>query len=184
MTHNLSHKHPQLEANADTTTMPSLVRIALFRYDLRLHDQPLLDSILNSLCEHDGVRLLPLYCFDPRQFDLSPLNGRADDLGPFEPAGTWHFKFPRGREHKRRYVICLFTSQGRYSPELWCLYRFLVESVYELQRSLRELGSDLLVRYGAPEAIVPQLVKHLQQDEDVEVEVFCQREVRAHTTIL
>jgi hypothetical protein len=78
-----------------------LIRIALFRNDLRIHDQPLLHAATND----DGkrkVHLLPLYCFDPRQYDMSPLNGRVSGLGPFEPAKTWHFAFPRAAEHKTR----------------------------------------------------------------------------------
>lgn len=42
--------------------------------------------------------------------------------------------------------------------------RFLIESVAALRRSLRELGSDLIIRLGAPEDILPELVEQLQLD--------------------
>ncbi|MEM9345880.1 MAG: DASH family cryptochrome [Planctomycetota bacterium] len=35
--------------------------------------------------------------------------------------------------------------------------QFILESVADLRRSMRELGTDLLVRVGEPEAIIPQL---------------------------
>jgi deoxyribodipyrimidine photolyase len=57
--------------------------------------------------------------------------------------------------------------------------RFLVEAVQDLQRSLRERRSDLLVRFGEPETIVRGLVDHLKHETGVDVELFCQREVRS-----
>ncbi len=39
--------------------------------------------------------------------------------------------------------------------------QFLRESVADLRRGLQDLGSDLIVRYGKPEIVIPQLVKQL-----------------------
>lgn len=39
--------------------------------------------------------------------------------------------------------------------------QFLLESVADLRRSLRAIGSDLVVRQGLPEVVIPQLVKQL-----------------------
>ncbi len=39
--------------------------------------------------------------------------------------------------------------------------QFLQESVADLRRGLQDLGSDLIVRYGKPEIVIPQLVKQL-----------------------
>ncbi|MBD2038117.1 DASH family cryptochrome [Leptolyngbya sp. FACHB-321] len=39
--------------------------------------------------------------------------------------------------------------------------QFLLESVADLRRSLRAIGSDLVVRQGLPEVIIPQLVQQL-----------------------
>ena len=47
----------------------------------------------------------------------------------------------------------------------------------ELQKGLKDRRSDLLVRFGEPESIVPKLVGHLQQQADVDIELFCQKEV-------
>jgi hypothetical protein len=79
-------------------TMPAprpLIRIALFRNDLRVHDQPLLHAAAVSSPAH----VLPLYCVDPRQFDCTPLN-----LG-FAPATTWHFGLPRAAPFKTRFLV-------------------------------------------------------------------------------
>ncbi|KZV92850.1 cryptochrome [Exidia glandulosa HHB12029] len=131
---------------------PRTIRIALFRNDLRLADNPMLHAAVNGADE-----LVPLYCFDPRQLDLTPLNGRLE-LGKVDPARTWHYKFPRNQNMKAK---------------------FLVESVLDLQKDLRGIRSDLLVRFGAPDVVVSKLVKHLrtgQGAQDANVELFCQRE--------
>jgi hypothetical protein len=88
-----------------TSTMPKpRVRIALFRNDLRVHDQPLLHAaVAGSGGGGADVKLLPLYCFDPRQVDLTPLNGRVGQ-GQFASAQTWHFAFPRCAPFKQRCV--------------------------------------------------------------------------------
>lgn len=92
--------------------MPCLV---WFRNDLRLHDHQPLDEALRT-----GRPIIPLYCFDPRQF------------------GQTAFGFPK---------------TGSYRAQ------FLLESVADLRRSLQALGSDLVVRVGKPEKIIPDLVK-------------------------
>ncbi|MGB3312522.1 MAG: DASH family cryptochrome [Nodosilinea sp.] len=86
-----------------------------FRNDLRLHDHQPLDEALR-------VRqpVLPLYCFDPRQFGQTSFG---------------------------------FAKTGAYRAQ------FLLESVADLRRSLQALGSDLVVRVGNPEDIIPDLVK-------------------------
>ncbi|CEM00012.1 unnamed protein product [Vitrella brassicaformis CCMP3155] len=95
------------------------VLIVLFRNDLRLHDNEVLQRAVSSAADH----VLPLYCFDPRHF-----------------AKTHWFGFPR------------------VSP---LRYRFLTQSVSDLQKNLRNRGSGLLVRVGAPEEVVPALAKQL-----------------------
>jgi deoxyribodipyrimidine photo-lyase len=42
--------------------------------------------------------------------------------------------------------------------------KFLRESVADLRQSLRSLGSDLIIRSGKPEEIIPELVKQLKID--------------------
>lgn len=52
--------------------------------------------------------------------------------------------------------------------------RFLIESLADLRQSLQSRGSDLVVRQGQPEAVIPELVKAHQIDA-----VYYHREVTA-----
>jgi hypothetical protein len=54
--------------------------------------------------------------------------------------------------------------------------RFRVESVLDL-KNLSSHGSDLLIRYGTPEEVVPALYKYLLEKGFQPVEVFVHREV-------
>jgi deoxyribodipyrimidine photo-lyase len=92
-----------------------MATLVWFRNDLRLHDHQPLDQALGT-----KEPMIPLYCFDPRQF------------------GQTSFGFPK---------------TGAYRAQ------FLQESVADLRRSLQHLGSDLVVRVGLPEEIIPDLVK-------------------------
>lgn len=95
------------------------MRILLwFRNDLRLHDHEPLQDALKS-----GAQIIPVYCFDPRQF------------------GETAFGFPK-------------TGAFRAN--------FLLESVADLRRSLRQLGGDLIVRSGKPEVALAALAKQVQ----------------------
>ena len=88
-----------------------------YRADLRLHDhEPLYQALKQQ------ARVVPVYCFDPRQF------------------GQTSFGFPK---------------TGAFRAQ------FLLESVADLRRSLQSLGSDLVVRSGKPEVVIPELVQQL-----------------------
>jgi deoxyribodipyrimidine photolyase len=56
--------------------------------------------------------------------------------------------------------------------------RFTTEGVYDLRDSLRERGSDLLIRFGKMEKVAEEVVKALQANGDEIKEVFLQEEVR------
>uniref|UniRef100_UPI00286DF16C deoxyribodipyrimidine photo-lyase n=1 Tax=Chamaesiphon sp. VAR_48_metabat_403 TaxID=2964700 RepID=UPI00286DF16C len=88
-----------------------------YRNDLRLHDhQPLTQALKQC------ASIIPLYCFDDRQFDRTP------------------FGFPK---------------TGAFRAQ------FLLESITDLQHSWQTRGSDLLIRRGLPEVIIPALVERL-----------------------
>ncbi|PZV16582.1 MAG: cryptochrome DASH [Leptolyngbya sp.] len=89
-----------------------------FRNDLRSHDhEPLYRAI-----QANPEFLLPLYCFEPRQF------------------GQTSFGFPK---------------TGAFRAQ------FLLESVADLRRSLQSLGSNLIIRQGTPEIVIPDLTEQL-----------------------
>ncbi|RMF65177.1 MAG: DASH family cryptochrome [Cyanobacteria bacterium J069] len=88
-----------------------------FRNDLRLHDHEPLHRAIAS-----GAEVIPVYCFDPRQFGKTAFG---------------------------------FAKTGAFRAQ------FLQESVSDLRQSLRSIGSDLIVRYGLPEQIIPHLAAKL-----------------------
>ncbi|MEZ3115082.1 DASH family cryptochrome [Halobaculum sp. MBLA0147] len=95
------------------------------RRDLRLHDAP----ALTAAAEAD--RLLPVYCFDPRQYGERPFGGRDS------------FRYHKTGPHR---------------------VRFRREAVADLRARLRERDGDLVVRHGAPEAVLPELVAAVDAD--------------------
>ena len=99
-----------------------------FRNDLRLHDH---EPFYKATLKFKDV--IPVYCFDPRQFHHTCLG------------------FPK-------------TDYFRA--------KFMIEAVTDLRNSLRKLGSDLIVRIGIPEEIIPEMAKHLKISK-----VYCSKEI-------
>ncbi|MGD1939713.1 MAG: DASH family cryptochrome [Leptolyngbyaceae cyanobacterium] len=91
-----------------------------FRNDLRLHDHFPLHKALKA-----GAEVIPVYCFDPRQF------------------GQTAFGFPK---------------TGKFRAQ------FLIASVADLRRSLQQRGSNLIIRTGLPEDVLPALANEVQAD--------------------
>jgi deoxyribodipyrimidine photo-lyase len=86
-----------------------------FRNDLRMHDQEALYKAASK-----AAQVIPVYCFDPRQFSRNALG---------------------------------FPKTGALRAQ------FLIESVEDLRLSLQRLGSDLIVRMGKPEEVIPTLAE-------------------------
>jgi len=89
-----------------------------FRHDLRLHDHEPLEQALR-----ENAQIIPVYCFDPRQFAQTSFG---------------------------------FAKTGVFRTQ------FLLESVADLRNSLLQLGSNLLLRSGFPEEILPALARELK----------------------
>ena len=104
-----------------------------FRNDLRLHDHEPLQEALKA-----SDQVIPVYCFDPRQF------------------GETSFGFPK---------------TGKFRAQ------FLIESIEDLRKSLRRLGSDLIVRLGKPEEVLPALATQTQAQA-----IYWHEEVTAEET--
>lgn len=107
--------------------------IVWFRGDLRLHDHEALQRA-HAECSS----LVPVYCFDPREFGVSPQG--YDKTGPFRAS-------------------------------------FLIDAVRDLRERLRQAGSELIVRIGHPEEIVPEIGRKLGADA-----VYCHTEVTYEET--
>ncbi|PSL32663.1 deoxyribodipyrimidine photo-lyase [Dyadobacter jiangsuensis] len=91
-----------------------------FRNDLRLKDNQALSAAVGSASE-----IIPVYVFDPRQFEKTKLG---------------------------------FRRTGALRA------RFLIESVAELRKNIRQKGGDLLIRTGKPEEIVAKLAEDYNAD--------------------
>ncbi len=109
--------------------------IIWFRNDLRLHDNEMLFRALQK-----SAHLIPVFCFDPRQFAITALG------------------FPK-------------TDSFRA--------KFLMESVADLKQNLQKLGSDLVIKVGEPEIIIPQI----QQLVGAKA-VYASKEVTAEETTI
>lgn len=60
--------------------------------------------------------------------------------------GTYHFNFPKTGPHR---------------------LKFLIESVVDLRQTLKNKGSNLVLRVGKPEVIVPELIKSLSDVQNL-----------------
>ncbi|CAI5957878.1 unnamed protein product [Closterium sp. NIES-65] len=109
--------HPSLHAHSDPKGAAGAHRTVVqwFRNDLRLHDNEALAAAHN-----DAAAVLPVYCFDPRDYGKSASG--FDRTGP----------------HRAR---------------------FLLQCVAALRVALRERGSDLVLRVGRPEDVLPRLAR-------------------------
>ncbi|KAL9261535.1 Blue-light photoreceptor PHR2-like protein, partial [Drosera capensis] len=114
--------------------------IVWFRNDLRVHDNECLNSANN-----ESVSVLPVYCFDPRDYGKS--SSGFDKTGPYRAT-------------------------------------FLIESVSDLRRSLRERGSDLVVRIGRPETVLVEMAKAIGADAVYAHGEVSKEDVRAEEKIM
>ncbi|MGB0563799.1 MAG: DASH family cryptochrome [Spirulinaceae cyanobacterium] len=104
-----------------------------YRRDLRWHDhEPLAQAIARN------AEILPLYCFDPREFSQTP------------------FGFPK---------------TGAFRAQ------FLREAVTDLRQQWQRRGSNLVLRWGKPEAVIPELADRYRVDA-----VYAHGEVTAEET--
>lgn len=94
-------------------------------------------------------RVLLWFRNDLRLHDHEPL--QAILAGQDQPIGLYCFD-PR----QFGTTAFGFAKTGPYRA------KFLIESVINLRASLRALGSDLLVRVGLPEVVLPELVRQLE----------------------
>ncbi|MDO8993265.1 MAG: deoxyribodipyrimidine photo-lyase, partial [Daejeonella sp.] len=104
-----------------------------FRKDLRIHDNEILAEAVRK-----GDRIVPVYCFDPRQFEMTSFQTMKTGL---------------------------------------IRTRFLLESVADLRDSFKRAGGDLIIKFGKPEIILPELVAKYQANE-----VYHHREVASEET--
>jgi deoxyribodipyrimidine photo-lyase len=112
--------------------------IAWLRSDLRLHDNVVLHEAAQRVKKGEADEVLPVYVLDPRNFAPSAYGTAASVVGgaPAASSAASSVGLPK---------------MGPYRA------KFLLESLADLQRSLRALGSDLTVRVGPAEEVIPPL---------------------------
>ena len=124
--------------------------IVWFRNDLRLHDHEAL-SKANAEC----TSVLPVFCFDPREYNGIPV---MDSSASSSDASSKHV-------HRK------YNKTGPYRAA------FTIDAVHDLRNRLREHGSDLMVVVGKPEDVIPQLAKKIGATA-----VYCHSEVTYEET--
>ncbi|KAK9760981.1 hypothetical protein K7432_014477 [Basidiobolus ranarum] len=121
--------------------------LCLFRNDLRLRDNP---TLFHGNKHPKVSHLLPIYCFDPRQVDLTNVKDKA-----YTAPKSGVFGLPKCSKLRTK---------------------FLMESVLNLKNNLKKLGSELLVAYEPPEEFLPRLTKEILTEYNIEG-VYLQEEV-------
>ncbi|KAJ3979426.1 DNA photolyase, FAD-binding/Cryptochrome [Lentinula detonsa] len=110
--------------------------IYLLRRDLRVSDNP----IFHHLQQHSKFsHILPLYVLPPNQVEVS---GFLQDPGSDSP-------YPQARSRLGNFWRC-----GPHRA------KFLAESIWDMKQSLKERGSDLIIRVGRMEEVVRQILRH------------------------
>jgi len=151
--------------------------IHLHTYDLRTHDSPSLH--LAHRPSSDITHFLPLYIFDERQIDVSHLPNTSSISQP--DAGTEARKQGKqdgnpnhaGPRKTRPSPISRVGHFHRSSPHRLL---FLLQSVHGLRETYRRSGGDMLIGYGKPEVLVPELVKAISHQGSV-AGIWAQEEV-------
>jgi len=114
------------------------ILIYLLRRDLRLADNPVFHELSKSFQQSPNpyTHLLPLYIFPAQQLEVSGFLTSESDRSPFPEARSTTGGFWRCGPHRAK---------------------FLAESVWDLRKSLENVGNGLEIRVG----LVGQVVKEV-----------------------
>jgi deoxyribodipyrimidine photo-lyase len=118
-----------------------------FRGDLRVADHDAL-----AAANEAGTSLLPVYCFDPREYgQVGGWARRTRQLRPASSGDQTHPQYTHTRTHARAQSPGGFDRTGVYRAS------FILSALADLRAALRDRGSDLVVRIGRPEEVLPQV---------------------------
>lgn len=121
--------------------MPSpRVLIYFLRRDLRLADNPIFSEISKTFqqSKHPCTHLLPIYIFAAQQIEVSGFLSSDSDRSPFPEARSNAAGFWRCGHHRAK---------------------FLAESVWDLKKSLNEIGSGVEIRVGMAGQVIRDLLE-------------------------
>lgn len=117
------------------------ILIYLLRRDLRFNDNPLLHELSRTFqqSQHPYTHLLPLYIFPAQQVEVSGFLTSSSDKSPYPEARSNAAGFWRCGPHRAK---------------------FLAESVWDVKKSLENVGSGLQIRVG----MLGQILKHTLEE--------------------
>ncbi|KAH6607277.1 cryptochrome [Trichoderma cornu-damae] len=120
------------------------ILVYLLRHDLRTADNPVLHRLSTSGDHHGYTHLLPVYVLPPDQVELSGLV-KDGEICPYPRASA--------------------TSSGNWKCSVHRI-KFLVECVWDLKENLERLGSGLVIRAGAFDAVLKSIIQGYAGDAD------------------
>lgn len=121
------------------------ILIYLLRRDLRLADNPIFNEIAKNFLQshHPYTHLLPVYIFAAQQIEVSGFLTSNSDRSPFPEARSNAGGFQRCGHHRAR---------------------FLAESVWDLKKSLGNIGSGLEIRVGMAGQVIQDLLEAFKKE--------------------
>ena len=121
------------------------ILIYLLRRDLRLADNPILHDVSKLFLQshHPYTHLLPLYVFPAQQIEVCGFLASDADRSPFPEARSSTGAFWRCGPHRAK---------------------FLAESVWDLKKSLENIGSGLEIRVGLLGQVLGKVLEAYRQD--------------------
>lgn len=121
------------------------ILIYLLRRDLRLVDNPIFHELSksNQQAKYPYTHLLPLYIFPAQQLEVSGFLASDSDRSPFPEARSTTGGFWRCGPHRAK---------------------FLAESVWDLKKSLQDVGNGLEIRVG----LVGQVLKDVLESYNLD----------------
>ncbi|CCG81785.1 Putative cryptochrome DASH,mitochondrial [Taphrina deformans PYCC 5710] len=123
------------------------------KHDLRLHDNPVLQKLRD---EGPYDHFLPVYVFPPHQMELSPLLKSSVTKNPHK-GGDVRGEFGAWRTGNMR-------------------VQYLCETIWDLKQNYKKLGSDLVLKAGKAEDVLPTLLKALKAEGQDEIDLWLQDE--------
>ncbi|KAI1187342.1 DASH family cryptochrome [Nemania serpens] len=128
-------------ANHQDSVQDANVLIYIVRHDLRVADNPILDSLAST--DHTFTHLLPVHIIPPRQIEVAGFL----EHGKQSP-------FPEARSEIARFWRC-----GPHRA------RFIAQSLWNFKENLAKLGNDLTIRIGRHGDVLRNLVEGLKQHQ-------------------
>ncbi|KAM3076460.1 hypothetical protein ACMFMG_007274 [Clarireedia jacksonii] len=139
---------PRSQSMTPATKMSnSRILVYVMRRDLRVSDNPILDSLIKNGI-HNFTHLLPVYVFAAQQIEVSGFIPEDGGKSPYPEARSELGAFWRCGPHRAK---------------------FLAQSVWDLKNGFEKLGSGLCIRVGMIDEVVKSLIEGFNDEENNQV---------------